>query len=252
MQGHDFFCEVDRDYIESRFNLYGLNQEVSTFSRCLGIILDFVSSESDSDEVYRDSWSRKDCMELYGRIHARFLLTARGQEIMHDKFLAGDFGYCPRYYCFKQPVLPIGLSDTVGSDRVRTFCPKCHQIFVPPVHLAARHVDGAYFGRTFPHFLLMLYPECVEKPPLREYVPTVYGYKVNKDCPAFKSKKLLTDDMVVSDESSIPQHEDPEPVRRRQSTAAPGGGGGGGGGSRKGQSHSNSSRRHASSRRSKS
>jgi casein kinase II subunit beta len=55
MQGHDFFCEVDRDYIESRFNLYGLNQEVPTFSRCLGIILDYVSSDSDSDEVYRDS-----------------------------------------------------------------------------------------------------------------------------------------------------------------------------------------------------
>lgn len=43
-------------FTESRFNLYGLNQEVSTFSRCLGIILDFVSSESDSDEVYRDSY----------------------------------------------------------------------------------------------------------------------------------------------------------------------------------------------------
>lgn len=124
MQGHDFFCEVDRDYIgthfqltvaghaafpvfarvlfvyewlsrkvppnksmklnfcpslwpnaltclslfphlvhaavaaaaESRFNLYGLNQEVPTFSRCLGIILDYVSSDSDSDEVYRDSY----------------------------------------------------------------------------------------------------------------------------------------------------------------------------------------------------
>ena len=113
---------------ESRFNLYGLNQEVPTFSRCLNIILDYISSDSDSDEVYRDSWTRKDCMDLYGRIHARFLLTARGQELMHQKYLQGDFGYCPRYFCQKQPVLPIGLSETVGYDRVRTFCPKCHQV----------------------------------------------------------------------------------------------------------------------------
>lgn len=191
MEGHDFFCEVDRSFMESRFNLFGLNQQVPTFSRCLSIILDYVSSDSDTDEVYRESWSRKECMDLYGRIHARFILTAHGQELMYQKYANGDFGTCPRYHCNKQAVLPIGLSETVGFDRVRTFCPKCHQIYIPPFFLAAKHVDGAYFGRTFPHALLLIYPELVEKPPTAEYVPTVYGYKLNKDCAAYKHKHLL-------------------------------------------------------------
>jgi casein kinase II subunit beta len=207
MQGHDFFCEVDRDYIESRFNLYGLNQEVPTFSRCLSIILDYVSSDSESDEVYRDAWTRKDCMDLFGRIHARFLLTSRGQEKMHHKYLRGDFGYCPRFYCQKQPVLPIGLSENVGEERVRTFCPRCQQIFVPPVPLAARHVDGAYFGKTFPHLLLLVYRELIEKPNIKEYVPTVYGYKLNKSCAAFKYKKLLTNDMIESASAEVQENE---------------------------------------------
>ena len=77
MEGHDFFCQVDRSFIESRFNLYGLNSEVRNFAECLNIILDYVNSDSSSDDWNREEWSRKECMDLYGRIHARFLLTSR-------------------------------------------------------------------------------------------------------------------------------------------------------------------------------
>eukprot|EP00941_MAST-03F_sp_MAST-3F-sp1_P001342 g1342.t1 len=212
MEGHDFFCQVDRSFIgtyiffsltffeslqrqvvltpfskhtiESRFNLYGLNEEVRNFSECLNIILDYVNSDSSSEEWNREEWSRKECMDLYGRIHARFLLTTRGQQLMFQKYRNEDFGHCPRVQCDGYPVLPVGLSDIPGEQRVMTYCPKCQDVFVPPMKLAARYVDGAYFGVSFPHFMLMSYPEYVPVKHSTPYVPLMFGYRISKTAPA--------------------------------------------------------------------
>eukprot|EP00501_MAST-03F_sp_TOSAG23-6_P002541 GSMAST32.ASY1.ANO1.2680.1 assembled CDS len=179
MEGHDFFCQVDRSFIESRFNLYGLSLEVHNFAECLNIILDYVNSDSSSDDWNREEWSRKECMDLYGRIHARFLLTTHGQQLMFKKFKNEDFGNCPRILCNNYPVLPVGLSDIPGEQRVMVYCPKCQDVFVPPMTVAARYVDGAYFGCSFPHFLLMSYPEYVPPKLDISYTPTVFGYTIS-------------------------------------------------------------------------
>jgi hypothetical protein len=41
-------------------------------------------------------------------------------------------------------------------------------------------LDGAYFGTTFAHLLLMQYPELVPPPPILvpEYTPRVFGFRV--------------------------------------------------------------------------
>lgn len=66
----------------------------------------------------------------------------------------GKFGICPRALCEKQNVLPIGMSEQIRTSRVKVYCPKCQDIFVPKKKCP--DIDGAYFGCSFPHILLMV------------------------------------------------------------------------------------------------
>lgn len=99
-------------------------------------------------EIYQEA------TELYGLIHARYIGTQEGLAIMREKFLAGKFGTCPRVMCEKQNVIPIGISEDVKLTRVKIYCPRCKDIYSPKKKFA--DVDGAYFGTSFPHLLLMV------------------------------------------------------------------------------------------------
>lgn len=97
---------------------------------------------------------------LYGLIHARFIITSRGLTKMVDKYKKYDFGRCPRVLCYGQPLLPVGLSDIPYQKAVKLYCQRCEDIYSPK---STRHgqIDGAYFGSTFPHMLLMVYPQLI-------------------------------------------------------------------------------------------
>ncbi|XP_030375440.1 casein kinase II subunit beta' isoform X2 [Scaptodrosophila lebanonensis] len=169
-RGNEFFCEIDEDYIHDKFNLNFLDSNVSNYRRALEVILD-LDNEPESDAP-AEAEVEQSAEKLYGLIHARFILTNRGIELMLEKYQKGAFGTCPRVFCQRQPVLPIGLSDTPGEDMVRIYCPKCNDIYVPK---AARHstIDGAYFGTGFPHMLFMVNPEVRPKRAKQKFVPRV-------------------------------------------------------------------------------
>jgi casein kinase II subunit beta len=113
---NSFLCEIDYLYIESAFNLFGLKKEVSHFSRCRDIIIEEMeSSASDCSNNVPLKWENEGSADLYGRIHVRYLNTAQGQRAMAEKFMRGHFGTCPLHSCSNQRVLPIGVSDIVGS-----------------------------------------------------------------------------------------------------------------------------------------
>ncbi len=93
-------------------------------------------------------------MDLYGLIHARFIISSHGLDIMKAKFLNGVFGVCPRVLCDRQLVLPVGMSEDLSISRVKVFCPKCEEVYVPRIKFV--DIDGAYFGSSFPHIFLQV------------------------------------------------------------------------------------------------
>ncbi|EFC40966.1 predicted protein [Naegleria gruberi] len=178
LKGHEFFCEVDEDYIQDDFNLCGLQNEVPFFDYALDMILDLESpmDEELTDEQQQLVESAADT--LYGLIHARFILTNRGLALMEEKYRQVHFGRCPRVNCQGQPALPVGQSDKIRESSVKIYCPRCNDIYYPR---SSRHrgIDGAYWGTTFPHLFLIQYDTLIPKPPTEVYIPKVYGFKVN-------------------------------------------------------------------------
>lgn len=115
-------------------------------------------------------------MDLYGLIHARFIISSRGLHIMRAKFLNGVFGACPRVLCDRQLVLPIGMSEDLSISRVKVYCPKCEEVYVPRIKFV--DIDGAYFGCSFPHIFLQTFPELMPTAKPNKYVAKIYGFKI--------------------------------------------------------------------------
>ncbi|DBA01367.1 TPA: hypothetical protein N0F65_001606 [Lagenidium giganteum] len=172
LPGNEHFCEVAQSYIEDSFNLYGLRALVPNYQDALNIILDMTDIPYDDDmPAY--------AAELYGLIHARYILTSHGLDAMAKKYREGDFGVCPRALCDNQPVVPAGLHDEWKKSEMKVFCPKCRDLYTPSTEYQTPAIDGAYFGTTFPHLFFLTYTNLEPPPSTLLYVPRVFGYRIH-------------------------------------------------------------------------
>ncbi|KAL3900271.1 MAG: hypothetical protein SGCHY_001459 [Lobulomycetales sp.] len=185
LPGHEFFCLVPEEYIEDDFNLTGLAMQVPLYSEALDTILDMEldspgdgnggTAEPDADTLGAIEESAE---MLYGLIHARFILTRPGLELMAHKLSVGDFGVCPRYV--SRPSPPIIIPDICVGDQKSSLqvsltglVPAKCVSFARGAWTSTGHerqvskhlgLDGAFFGTTFPHLFYLTYPSLI--PPM--------------------------------------------------------------------------------------
>ncbi|PVV03120.1 hypothetical protein BB560_002405 [Smittium megazygosporum] len=225
LSGHEFFCQVDEEFIDDEFNLTGLAQQVNYYSEALDIILD-IDNEDSLDERLEGSEIAMVEMSaeiLYGLIHSRYILTRAGLEQMAQKYQNAEFGYCPRYLCSQTKVLPCGLTDLLEQETVRLYCPSCHDVYTCSGS-RFQTVDGktrpiffplyfscAYFGTTFPHLFFDTFPQLAPKNALSTrnqppaiYTPKIFGFGVSKLSRISSLMKWLR--MKPSDESAIEEY----------------------------------------------
>jgi casein kinase II subunit beta len=178
LNGNEFFCEVDEEYIQDEFNLTGLSIMVPFYEYALDMVLDLESPGEDELTKEQQQMAEDAAEVLYGLIHARFILTQKGFKLMDQKYRVGKFGKCPRVLCNGQNMLPCGQSDVMRESSVKLYCPRCNDIFLPP---SSKHknLDGVFWGTSFPHLFLLAYPEVISTTPLQQYEPKVFGFKMH-------------------------------------------------------------------------
>lgn len=177
LKGNEFFCEVEEEFIQDDFNLTGLSSQVTYYNYALDTILDVDIPDGELDDRQQEM-VEVSAETLYGLIHARYILTARGMDAMRTKYIEGAFGRCPRVYCKGQHVLPVGISDLPRCSTVKIFCPMCWDLFFPRAR-GHNNLDGAYWGTTFPHIFLHTYHSLVPVRNRERYVPRIYGFKIH-------------------------------------------------------------------------
>lgn len=72
-------------------------------------------------------------------------------------------------------MLPIGVSEDLSTSRVKVYCPRCQDVYIP--RQKQLDIDGAYFGTSFPHVFLKSYPEQIPQGPPK-FIPKIYGFKI--------------------------------------------------------------------------
>ena len=135
---------------------------------------DIPDSDDFNDPSYLNNYEA--AMDLYGLIHSRFITSPRGLALVREKYSIGTFGVCPRVKWKRQNVLPIGSSYNLNESRVKIYCPKWQEVYVPK-H-GSIDIDGAYFGPSFPFALIQAFPDIMSQEGPEKFIPKLYGFKV--------------------------------------------------------------------------
>ena len=97
LENHQFMAEIEEEYVRDSFNLYGLRQKIEgSYDDALKMIL---SEEYPNDDDLEDPDFKQiyeSAKELYGLIHARFIIAPEGIRLMYEKYRLGIFGTWPR------------------------------------------------------------------------------------------------------------------------------------------------------------
>lgn len=88
-------------------------------------------------------------------------------------------------------MVPMGFTDDPKHGMVKLFCPKCRDVY--NCHPTQRHIDGAFFGPTFPNLFFMTYENLVPGPAMEQFVPRVFGFRIHPCSNSISNRTPMAD-----------------------------------------------------------
>ncbi|KAJ3447281.1 casein kinase ii subunit beta [Anaeramoeba flamelloides] len=200
LDDHEWFCIINEDYLMDNFNFYGLQKYIKNYSYTIDLIRDLDNEQFEFLTEEEKQKLEKEAFVLYGLMHARYIITYSGMRDMRKKIKNQSFGRCQRYLCRQTALIPIGLSDKPNKSKVKVFCPNCQKIYHPPK--CFEWIDGAFFGTSFPHFLLSCYPQLrPKKKKTKTLIPKIFGFQIHTSVPQYytgeKKKKIENKRIII-------------------------------------------------------
>ena len=125
-------------------------------------------------------------------------------DIVHDKNI------CPEW---KDPhgsstplkkediVRSIGLDEELSISRVKVYCPKCEDVYLPRIKFV--DIDGAYFGKSFPIIFFQTFPELIPDEAKKLYIPKIFGFKIFGMTGSKYENKAITDNKIGKEKKKI-------------------------------------------------
>ncbi|KAI4818072.1 hypothetical protein KUCAC02_011437 [Chaenocephalus aceratus] len=160
LRGNEFFCEVDEDYIQDKFNLTGLNEQVPHYRQALDMILDL-----EPDEELEDNPNQSDLIE-----QALRCCTASSTHATSSP----NRGIAQMLEKYQQEILATAHVSIVRISlcflSVCQISRRGHGTTTQMEHILALGV---------PHMLFMVHPEYRPKRPANQFVPRLYGFKIH-------------------------------------------------------------------------
>jgi len=75
------------------------------------------------------------------------------------------------------------MTDKPRTSRVKVFCPRCEESYMPNRHISSRsgniNLDGSFFGTSLPHIFLKHFSSAFVVPPkIYHFSPKIFGFQV--------------------------------------------------------------------------
>lgn len=189
--GNEALAIIPYEFLEDEFNLTDLPVPFSnTFALddCLDLL--FEDSKPTEKMLKDQQLLIKNSFLVYNLIHQRYVMTKAGMNQIYGKWQDGLYGECPRAFCNRQAMLPIGLSNLSCNFDLAGYCIKCQDVY--KLSSKFSRIDGCAFGPSFPHFLIKnmegefkKHWEIWSKEEWKVYEPRIFGFKLHQTSPFY-------------------------------------------------------------------
>jgi len=170
---NSWLCEVPNEFILDKFNLNGLSEKNNLFQFGCDIITTNFKLDGIPSTIIREI--KLYLPQLYGQIHARYIISPDGLKQMQDLYRRAQFGTCPRVSCANEHLIPIGRSSKPSEDTVKAFCPRCRRLYNPKSGIS---LDGSFFGPNMVHILMDELGLSSHHKSFCPFVRTAFGFRV--------------------------------------------------------------------------